>query len=373
MRIAFFVHGYLPWDVYGVPRIVQRLSDYLVSREHQVTIICAGRSGLPKVEELKPNLMIYRTSFISISQNVSLPYQSLLSYTMGCCFEAFRVIKRRNIQLIHGHTVRYGGLQAAIVSQLTSLPLVLTDYASYIPSSKWERLVLRRADALICGYPPLKQKLIEIGIPQNRIFDIPTFINTDIYSQAKRRQSAIKRVLFIGRLTTFKGPLILLKAIPRVLKKIPYAHFLFVGDGVQRKMLEDLVTRLDLQRNVKFMGQQKETAKYLRNSDIFVACSPIENYISSSLCEAMASGLAIVATDVGYTSLVIKHRETGILCKPTPDDISEKIVLLLENNELRTRLGNNAKMFASKYLDTKINSAKIEKIYESILSTREKH
>lgn len=374
MKIAFFVHGYLPWDVYGVPRYVQNLSDYLVTEGHQVTIFCAWRQGLPKVEEPKPNIMIFRTSFLPIPQNYIFPYKSLLSYTLGCCFEALNVIKRRNIELIHGFTIRYGGLQAAIVAQLTQLPFVVSNHASYVPSfSKWESFVLRRSDAIICNYPPVEQELVEIGIPRYRIFDIPTFIDTTNYSQAKHKKSITKTILFIGRLTAFKGPSILLKAIPEVLKKFPNAQFFFVGDGDQREVLGDIVIELDLQRNVRFMGQQKDITKYLLNSDIFVACSPVENYLSISLCEAMASGLAIVATDVGYTSTVIKDGEMGILCKPTPEDISEKIVFLLENDELRASLGMNAKIFASKNLDKKINSAKIVKIYENIIKTSGKY
>lgn len=113
------------------------------------------------------------------------------------------------------------------------------------------------------------------------------------------------------------------------------------GDGDERAKIEQCILGNGLQDVVIIHGFCEDVTGYLHESDLFVLPSLYEG-ISLSVIEAMGTGLPVVASAVGGLPDMITDGEDGLLCEPLAESIAEKIEMLIVDEELRSRLGQNA-------------------------------
>lgn len=160
-------------------------------------------------------------------------------------------------------------------------------------------------------------------------------------SEAEKSDAKAVNLLFVGRLVPYKGADILLKAISRLEPSVLNNIFLtIVGDGPERKMLENLAETLDLEEKVHFTGwiEQKETLKYYNTSDIF--CFPsLREFGGAVVLEAMANGLPCVVINNGGIAEYVSD-ETGFRIDPISEDFVVQelkgfIEQLVQNQVLR--------------------------------------
>lgn len=185
-----------------------------------------------------------------------------------------------------------------------------------------------------------KQILIGRGIKPKRITAIyngisPQRFQTEFDHTAYRKSLNLndnhKVIITIGSLIERKRIDLFIKAAADVVKKDKDTIFLIVGEGELLKSLEKLVTDLDLNNHVHFLGRRSDVDKLLRISDIYVLCSSAEGFPLSNI-EACASKTLVISTDVSGVSELIKDGETGFLIKPgDAQELSEKILLALQN------------------------------------------
>ncbi len=114
----------------------------------------------------------------------------------------------------------------------------------------------------------------------------------------------------VGRLALIKGPDRLLGVLPAIIRQLPSAHLLLVGDGPERAALEAQAGALGVADRVRFTGFQADPAPYLRAMDVFVMPSRSEG-LSMSLLEAMAAGVPAFVTDVGASRQVVEDGACG--------------------------------------------------------------
>lgn len=198
--------------------------------------------------------------------------------------------------------------------------------------------------------PTIGRQLERAGLEKNNIKAIFAGVDLQKFKLANVHRNPLQ-IITVTRFDELKGVDYLIKAIPDILKKFPLAEFVLIGDGPTRKELEVLINNLGVRQNVILTGwlDQKKIAKELNQSSIFVMPS-----LSEGLClvilEAMACGLAVVATNVGGIIDLIKHRETGLLVPPAnPQAIVKAIDLLLTDDKLRKRLTANALYFIKNF------------------------
>lgn len=352
MKIAFFVHGYLPWDVYGVPSYVERLAHYMAKKGHKTAILCVGRPGLPRTQKISDKLMIYRSWYFNppkiLAQIKGL--WSLVLYTLWCIMVAPQIVKKEEIDVLHGHTFDYGGIQCLIVSAMTRKSCVITIHGVGLAQNKAEeraqKILLHHATLIICQRNFVFEKLLSWGFQKDKVTLIEAgSVDTEKFKPRGGKPSTRKLIVtFVGRLVPFKGPELFLDAIPFILSSYRNVIFQFVGDGPLTRYLIEKSKKMKLESNVRFLGSRSEVNDVLKASDVYVASSPHENFSSLALFEAMSCGLPVVATDVGETKKLIRDKETLLLAKPDPYDIAEKISRLLRDQNLRERLGKNARL-----------------------------
>ena len=202
-----------------------------------------------------------------------------------------------------------------------------------------------KADILLVPFHDYKDQLKKEGVKKPIAVarlgvDIKKFSPIKQKDQAKKRLkiSPKKTVIgFVGRVSPEKNILTLAKAFKK-LENQEKLHLLIVGDGNK-----DIVKELKKIHNCTVTGVTKEVDKYLKAMDIFVMPSLTETTSLATL-EAMASGLPIVATKVGFIKNYIVKNHNGLFFpRENPDHLKIKLQRLLNDEELRENIAHNAR------------------------------
>ncbi|NER78833.1 MAG: glycosyltransferase family 4 protein [Leptolyngbya sp. SIO1D8] len=152
-------------------------------------------------------------------------------------------------------------------------------------------------------------------------------------------------LLYVGRLASEKGLPILLKSLRQLLPQYPDLKLTVVGDGADRTYLEELTTKMQLDRHVNFVGYQSQTSvrEYLKATDIFVLPSFAEG-IPVVLMEAMATGVPVIATQIAGISELVQSGLNGYLVSPGDSDaLAQTLSELIPDAEKRNCLGRNGR------------------------------
>ncbi len=215
--------------------------------------------------------------------------------------------------------------------------------------------ILKLADSIIVPsktiYERLKKKY---GV---KVVHIANGVDTNLFHPASpKTNKKIIDVVFIGRLERQKNLDSLIKAVKNINE--PYT-MTFYGNGSEQANLSKLAENLKTPLQIKAPIDYEEVAKVLRSCDIFVLPSHKEGS-PKILLEAMASGCAIVASNVSQITEIIKNGETGILCSQDSQDIERALRELLDLKK-RQQLGKNArKLIQDNYEINKLLSKEID-------------
>jgi glycosyltransferase involved in cell wall biosynthesis len=220
-------------------------------------------------------------------------------------------------------------------------------YRRYGPSSEefkraiaMEEDVFRKADRIVVTTDWMKDMVINrYRLAEDRVYVIPNYVDTELFSPRKAPFNDSKKVCFVGRLEAQKNPLALIKAIQDT-----EVELIVVGDGPLGKDLREFVHSRGLR--VKFLGNlpNRELPAIMNSAQLFVLPSLYEGH-PKALIEAMACGLPVIGTNVPGIREIINHGETGFLCGTTPREIREAIMFLLREKGLCIKLGENARRF----------------------------
>lgn len=157
-----------------------------------------------------------------------------------------------------------------------------------------------------------------------------------------------KIVITTSRLVPKNAIDVLIKSVAEVRSKVPNLKCLILGVGKDEQMLKDLQKNLGLEKEVIFAGEipHREIPRYLKIADIFIRASRSEG-MGNSFIEAMAAGLPIIGTEVGGIPDFLRERETGLFVKVDDyKDLAQKILLLLQDEDLRLKLTRQGKDLA---------------------------
>jgi glycosyltransferase involved in cell wall biosynthesis len=162
----------------------------------------------------------------------------------------------------------------------------------------------------------------------------------------------------------------LLKAAREVLKTFPQVTFVIVGRGPLEQELKQLAGHLGIQNNVVFTGFVADLYEVMETFDIFVMSSLHEGF-GISLLEAMALGKPSVVTRVGGMTEVVEDKVSGLMAEPrAPEDLAQKILTLLTNDDLRKTMGQAAQRRSERF-DIRKRVTAMEDIYRNLLSVKE--
>jgi glycosyltransferase involved in cell wall biosynthesis len=262
---------------------------------------------------------------------------------------------------------RPSDLCALIVGKLMGTPVIVGDNHWYWPNTLLARLyfpiarLIAKQGTLLSVTKKSAEFWAFSGVPikKMRLMTPPDYVprlevsDVDINKAEKLKRNLglenRKVILYFGRLIRKKGVEYLIKAFKKASKEYENLFLLIAGDGPERKRLEDLCVELDI-HNVHFTGFVKHDGKnaYFYLCDIFVYPSvtlDIPEERPLGVCEAMSLGKPVIVTKaVGSVNELVFHGLNGYVVPEKDDEaIYEAIKRLLIDNELKTKIGKNAK------------------------------
>jgi glycosyltransferase involved in cell wall biosynthesis len=173
-------------------------------------------------------------------------------------------------------------------------------------------------------------------------------------------------VLCIANLKRDKGHHFLLEAVARLRDQRLPATLALVGDGPQRRALEEQAVRLDV--DVRFLGTRADIEPLLARADV-VALPSLHEGMSNAVMEAMAAGRPVVATDVGGTGELLRDR--GVLVPPSDGAaLAEGLARVLRDPALAARLGARARAWSREHLHVDTMVDRHVQIYRELLERR---
>jgi glycosyltransferase involved in cell wall biosynthesis len=233
------------------------------------------------------------------------------------------------------------------------VPIVYEEHQTPDPQFGWWQdfqATINKANAVVAVSEKSAQALREVcGVTQpivvrNPLLPDPLAGGWQRPSDNPTGNSALRMSTF-ARLYVTKGLNFLLEAIAEVNKKYPQVQFRVYGDGPLRDELLAYAQQLGLDGIQIFVGafNQQQLPEIMAQTDIYVMSSVLEGQ-PLALVEAMAYGCPIVTTAVGGIPELIQDGVNGLLCPPQdPSCLAQKIISLIDNPELRKRLGDAAR------------------------------
>jgi teichuronic acid biosynthesis glycosyltransferase TuaC len=298
--------------------------------------------------EVRDGLEVYHPRY------VMLPKVGMTLYGMQMFLSVLPTVKKIrhdfDFDLIDAHYVYPDGFAAVLLGRMLGKPVVVSArgsdinlYAELPLIRRLLRYTLQRSDKLIAVCLALKEAMMRLGIPAEKIAVVPNGVDLEKFSpipkdQARRRlglSQEKKIILSVGGLIPRKGFDLLIKALRMVIDEYPGRdlQLVIVGEGTHRKALESLVYALGLEKSVYLPGAvgHQEISLWYSAADLFCLASSREGW-PNVLLEALACGTPVVATAVWGVPEIIRSDGIGLLTDRHERAIAATIACALQRS-----------------------------------------
>ena len=253
---------------------------------------------------------------------------------------------------------QYGmiGLRMLPVARQLAIPLVVHFHGSDLASTlenPWYRWsitsALPRFDAIVVVNTKQRDWIVRQGVEPANVHVIPCGVPTEEGAERppKERNATAPQFIVVSRLVKLKGIDVSIRAFAAVVKEIPQARLVVVGEGPEREELDALVDDMGLRASVRFTGwlSHDDVRQELRQSDVFLQHSLVPEGWPVSVAEASAMGLPVVVTPCGGLSEQVVDGVTGFMV-PMRDVrcMQESMLRLARDPDLRERMGMAGRM-----------------------------
>jgi glycosyltransferase involved in cell wall biosynthesis len=228
------------------------------------------------------------------------------------------------------------------------------------------RLSLHAPRYLIANSEAAVETTHRRGVSRDRVFLLPNVVDRSDEVRSGVRNRPL-HILSIGRLTRQKRHDLLLDALGKLhAQGIPFVCTI-AGDGPLRQEIQAEVGRLGLLDCMRFPGAVADTRPLYESADLFVLSSDYEG-TPNVVLEAMAHGLAVVATNVGGVPALISNEQTGLLTEPRDSAaLADAIERVAANPSLRAKLGSRALAHVREHHSCRTLTRNLEAIYRMVL------
>lgn len=265
-------------------------------------------------------------------------------------------IKKSKCQIVHTHSGCWSKVATAC-AWIPGIKLIYTDHGRAFPEMRdrifLDRIAVKFTDRVVAVGEPLREYLINtVKLPARKVITIKNGIDTARFKPSPDTRTAVRHefgyeasdvvIAMVARLAPVKNHKLLIDTFGSLAGKYPQARLLIIGDGPLRGELESHVAQLLLQNRVTFTGDRPDVERLLTGAEIATLCSQSEG-ISLTLLEAMATGLPVVATNVGGNPTIISEGQDGHLVDQNVQSYSAALGRLIESESIRRSLGERAR------------------------------
>ncbi len=413
LKIAHFSWEYPPAIWGGLGTFTAELTKKQVEQGNDVTVFAINNENKLKISEkidginiIRPKIPDITSSFYIFSNNDLKSWGSnfkLFSDVIGYNFlsasklsGSFNFDNDKKYDLIDCHDWLgiFGGM---ITKKELDIPLFFHVHSTEqgrshgggsptIKNIEYEGS--QAADCIITVSHAMKDELIKIGFPKDKIRVCWNGIDPDKYDPNKISKTEIEKlrnkykikknehlIFFIGRLVTVKGVINLVKSMPSIIKEFPKTKLLILGVGDLESEIINLINKLNLNDNVILRNEfvsEKERILHYAASDSVVLPSHYEPFgIVCTEAMSMQKPVVVGAKDTsGMREQIIidGKNKCGVHIDPdNPDDISWGIKQILKSNDKGYRMGLNGRKRAVEHFSWDIVNKKTLQIYEEFI------
>ncbi len=367
-----------------VKGLLLRLIDRLEDEGYEVHIACSD--GAPTRELISRG---YRITPIAIERRIS-PLSNLKSL-----WRLYRHMRRERFDIVHVHTPLAAALGRA-AAKLARVPVIIyTAHGFYFHDNMprhvrkalvWmEKLLGRATDMLMTQSGEDAATAVREKIsPASRVRLIGNGVNLRRFSASSEADISVdglspddRVVGYVGRMVAEKGIVELVQAMRAVAEAVPAAKLLLVGDTLDsdrdqslKNALIQVIERNGLASRVVFTGLVEDVPRYMAAMDVFVLPSYREG-MPLTIIEAMASGKAVVATDIRGCREEVVNGVTGLLV-PVKDAeaLAQAIVRIIRDPELARRMGEAGRKRAEELFSEDEVLARQIDIYQELVEAK---
>lgn len=285
------------------------------------------------------------------------------------------LIKKTHPALIHAH---FGpnGWKMLPIKQRFCLPLITSfygfDMSQLLTAGEWRQKyqeLFREGDFFLVEGPFMKQKLIELGAPEEKVHIQPIAIKVSDYPAWKPARN-VPTVLFAARFIEKKGLMEALQAIAELKNEISEIQLRIIGYGPEQAKAEKFVHQYHLEKNVVFLGSKThgELVKEMAQAHVFIQPSHTasdgdsEGGAPTTLLEAQAIGIPIVTTRHADIPHVVGNDPNIYVCQ---EKNASELVRSLKSALSSSKPISSAFVKTNHDLDAQV--AKLEALYKAAI------
>lgn len=321
--------------------------------ENQTLYLVKGLDSLNVKQTiiLQPNSPLQeKISTLKLTNSKVYPLSMKSEWDWKAVKEIRKIIQEENISLVHTHTGNAHSLAFFAKKKNDPWKLIVSRRVDFKIRknffSRW-KYYSPLVDLYVCVSKYIHKLLIQEGVDPRKVITIQSGVDFSRFEKLTNRETA-KKQLGISKKTIVLGIIAALvdhKDYPTLLKAISLLpnhldiKLLILGEGELKDSLIALSNQLQIQDKVQFLGFQPNIELYLSAFDIFCFSSKEEG-LGTSVLDAMACGLPVIATQAGGIPEMVEDGKGGYLVPiQSPEEFSEKILILLQNESLRKSMG----------------------------------
>lgn len=354
-----------------------RLSEALIRRGHQVTVVSSGGELVPALHATGARHFQSPVNWRAAGGLIAaaLRLRSLVAH------ESFAVV---HVLSASANLAMYPSRSRQRSWLYLTSPMGLQNSDQEPPLVTRLRIVLLAsgADQILSVSPAIETALLERGVLRSRIIpcDLVGLEDRFFGAAGQSRESERARLGFggsdlvvttIGALHPRKSHDKFIEMAAMVVREHPEARFLVVGDGPYRGRLEGQARALGIAGRVRFPGQLLDVRGVLEATDVYVRPGVVEGFIGITVLEAMAMSRPVVAFDTRDVRMVVEDGATGLLARNADaHDLASKVARLLADEDQRRRLGSSGRDVVDPRFRIGRVAAGLENLYARLAADR---
>lgn len=281
----------------------------------------------------------------------TLPLSS--EFDLASSFKIARFARRQKIDVIHchdSHSHSLGLLSKYFYNKpalITTRRVLFKIQKNFLSKKKYSS---DKLDRIVCVSEAIKNVMLSDGIKESKLSVINDGIDLSKFNNSSKDKliheyGITPKSIIIGTIAAFtqeKDYPNLLSAAKIVIENTPQCIFMALGEGDDLEKIQKLAVQYGISENFVFTGFKNNVGDYLKLFDIFVLNSKSEG-LGSSILDAMAVGLPIVATNVGGIPEIVDDRFNGLLVESgNPESLAKAINILVNDQNYLQQLGANS-------------------------------
>jgi glycosyltransferase involved in cell wall biosynthesis len=288
-----------------------------------------------------------------------------------------KIIRKNSIKIIHLHSPHAHALGLLAAKSAGNCKVILSRRVDFpIKKNILSRLKYSNVDRITAISERVKRVLVADGLSEEKIdvvysgVDIDRFQNVEanyLISELALNKHKL-RIGNIAALAWHKDHKTLIKAARIVVDEFPQLIFLIAGEGPLRREIEISIKKFNLEEKVKLFGFRQDIPEILSILHLFVLSSSWEG-LGTSLLDAFASRVPVVATNVGGIPEIVKDGVNGVLVPPgNPEALAGAISSLLKNRDLARRMAEEGFRLVKEKFSIGKMVEETKKIYDRLVA-----